>query len=385
MKSQKELFSLKENTHYLNCAYKAPLLRSAEEACIKALHRERNPAEIEPANFFEETNQVRNYFAQLINSEASQIAIIPSVSFGMSTVLSNTKGKVNGNAITIKDEFPSGYFALEKWCTQNDNELVVVQPNGTSQIGESWNNNILNHITKQTSIVLMSSVHWMNGIKFDLEAIGKKCRQVGAKFIVDGTQSVGAMEMDIHRYQIDALICAGYKWLFGPYSVSLAYFSEAYNEGIPLEETWMNRTNAIEFSNLTAYEGKYKAGAERYNVGETSNLIVMPILKESLKQINNWGPTNIQEYCAELIKPLVTYLKGLNVTLEKDEFFCSHLFSLQLPKEVDTETLKENLVKNNIFISIRGPYLRVSVNVFNDDEDISKLIEVIAQTISPSV
>ena len=37
---------------------------------------------------------------------------------------------------------------------------------------------------------------------------------MGAYFIVDGTQSVGAMsQIDVQELKIDALICAGYKWL----------------------------------------------------------------------------------------------------------------------------------------------------------------------------
>ncbi|MFT6966436.1 MAG: selenocysteine lyase/cysteine desulfurase, partial [Marivirga sp.] len=257
MKSQKELFSLRENIHYLNCAYKAPLLRSAEKACLQALIRERNPVDIKPEDFFEETEQVRTYFAKIINAKAAQIALVPSTSYGFSAVLKNTAGKKNGTAVTVEDEFPSGYFSLKSWCSENANDLLIVKPGSTILIGKSWNENILQQITEKTSVVLISSIHWMNGIKFDLKAIGEKCDEVGAKFIVDGTQSVGAMEMDVKKYKIDALICASYKWLLGPYSIALAYFSDNYKNGTPLEESWINRTNSHEFSNLTAYEERY--------------------------------------------------------------------------------------------------------------------------------
>ena len=380
MKSQKKLFSLRENIHYLNCAYKAPLLKSAELACIKALTRERNPVDIKPDDFFDETYQVRSYFAKIINAETSQVAIIPSTSYGFSSVLKNTKGKKNGIALTVEDEFPSGYFSLKSWSSKNENEMIAVSPDKVELIGKSWNENIIQQITEQTSIILISSVHWMNGIKFDLKAIGDKCEKVGAKFIVDGTQSVGAMHIDVQKYKIDALICASYKWLLGPYSIALAYFSDSYKNGTPLEESWINRINSKEFSNLTAYEEGYQPQAGRYNVGETSNFILMPILKESLKQIIEWNPGRIQKYCKELIKPLKEYLKELNVELEEDAFSCNHLFSLELPKEIDTETLKENLTKNRIYISTRGKYLRISVNVFNNENDIDKLIEIIKLT-----
>ena len=379
LNSQKAHFNLRDGEHYLNCAYKAPLLKSAEEACLKALIRERNPMDITAETCFEEMPTVRQYFGEIINAEASRIAIVPSASYGFTSILNNTQAKKNGHAITVKDEFPSGYLALKKWCSQNDNELKVVSPNPGHQQGRSWQNNILDSINEQTSVVLMSSVHYMNGIKYDLESIGLKCKAVGAQFIVDGTQSVGAMTMDVKTYHIDALVCAGYKWLLGPYSTALTYFSDYYDHGEPIEEAWLNRKNSNIFSKLSDYEEAYRPHATRYNVGETSNFILMPILRTGLKQIIEWTPESIQQYCADLIKPLKAFLKTLNIELEEDAFFCNHIFALQLPKTFDIEKLKENLVKNKIHISVRGDYLRISINVYNDENDIQKLIDTISE------
>ena len=114
--------------------------------------------------------------------------------------------------------FESAYFSLKRWCENNQNELVTIDPDpNLTLIGADWNHKIIDAIDENTSIVLISSVHWMNGTKFDLKRIGEKCVEVGAKFIVDGTQSVGALTMDVKDFNIDALICAGYKWLFGYY------------------------------------------------------------------------------------------------------------------------------------------------------------------------
>ena len=160
---------------------------------------------------------------------------------------------------------------------------------------EKWNEKIVEQITTSTSIVLLSSVHWMNGTKLNLKEIGEKCKKVDAYFIVDGTQSVGAAPIDVKSLNIDALICAAYKWLFGPYSMALGYFSNKFNDGIPIEESWMNRLNAHQFSELTNYDSRYTSEAGRYNVGQTSNFILTPIMLEGLKQLNNWGIENISE------------------------------------------------------------------------------------------
>jgi selenocysteine lyase/cysteine desulfurase len=68
----------------------------------------------------------------------------------------------------------------------------------------------------------MGHVHWSDGSRFDPAEIGARARAVGAALIIDGTQSVGALPFDVRALFPDALICAGYKWLMGPYGIGLA-------------------------------------------------------------------------------------------------------------------------------------------------------------------
>jgi len=381
MDNQKHLFSLRNDIHYLNCAYKSPLLKSSEERGIRALIRDRNPSDIIADDFFNEAEEVRRKFSQIVNCKPSNVAIIPSVSYGLGSVLKNIKYKSGQHFMAVEDEFPSGYFSIKRWCDDNGAELKIIRPNRDhQQIGKSWNEALLDQINENTAVVAMASIHWMTGLKFDLEKIGKKCQSVGAHFIVDGTQSVGALAIDVKRYHIDALICAGYKWLMGPYSLGAAYVGEKYYNGAPLEETWMNRTNARDFSNLTVYDMNYTPDAGRFNVGESGNFILIPMFNESLRQILSWGIPNIQAYCGKLINPLLAYLERIGAVMEDEKYRTNHLFALKLPAGIDMDLMKENLKKNKIYISVRGEFLRVAVNVFNTKDDIAKLIETIEET-----
>ncbi len=366
MDCQKHLFSLPNDLHYLNCAKKSPLLKSAEEIGVKSLQRDRNPDDISTEDFFSVQQEVRGLFSQLVNCNSSQVALLPATSYGFASVLKNVNAKKDGNAVIVKGAFPSGYFALEKWCKRNNNTLnVVTHSEELVRLGKDWNARIVSSINNMTSVVLLSGIHWMSGVLFDLKEIGEKCQEVGAIFIVDGTQSVGALTMDVKAFKIDALICAGYKWLFGPYSTALGYFGETFNEGEPIEESWMNRTNSNRFSELTDYEDEYHSDAGRYNVGQTSNFILMPMLREGLRQINSWGPENIQAYCKGLTQPLLSYMDSIGGIYEADAYFAHHLFSFRLPETIDQEVLKQELQDNKIGISVRGESLRISVHVFN--------------------
>ena len=163
--------------------------------------------------------------------------------------------------------------------------------------------------------------------------------------------------------------------------MALGYFSEKFYNGKPIEESWMNRTNALDFSNLTNYDPKYKPMAGRYNVGETTNFLLSPIMLNGLKQINKWGVNNIEKYCEKLANIIISELRPFNIKFEEKEFFNSHLFSLGLPNKINPKEFKRKLDENQIFLSLRGKSIRVSINVFNNENDIERLISIVKNSL----
>lgn len=375
MNAQKHLFQIPGDIHYLNCGYMSPLLRSVEEAGMIGMQRKRNPSAITSEDFFTESIRLRQLFGQLINCNADQVAIIPSTSYALQNALNNVPLNNGKFAITVADEFPSDYYAIEKWCTQNNKELKIINGgNGPTGRARNWNEKILDAITIETAVVILSSIHWMDGTLFDLKTIGKRCKEVNAVFIVDGTQSVGALSMDVAENNIDVLVCASYKWLLGPYSIGAAFYSEYFNRGEPLEESWLNRANANNFAKLTDYTNEYKTGAERYNIGEHSNFILTPMFIKSIEQILEWKVNTIQDYCGKLIRPLLQFLKQKNAWLEEDSYRANHLFGFKLSGNIDSTSLLNELQRRKVFVSVRGDAIRVSPHLYNDDKDIEMLM-----------
>jgi len=353
----------------------APLLHSVEEKGIEGLQRKRNPVSIKPADFFSEVKGVRQKFGAMVNAEPSQVAVMPAVSYGMNSVIRNIPCSSGQHALTISEEFPSCYYTAERWCRDHGSELrVVARKDDVPEKGRDWNDRILEAISRDTAFVVMASVHWMNGTLFDLESIGARCRETGTKLIVDGSQSVGALPMDVKKYNIHALICAAYKWLMGPYSTALSYLHEDFNQGVPLEESWMTRPNAERFDRLTQYVDGYKPGATRFDVGQSSNFISMPMLDRALAQLLEWGIPEIQEYGRVLSLPLINYFKSRGVKLDEEAHRAHHLMGMSLPPETNGEALMDELQSRNVYVSLRGNNIRISINVFNDESDVGELI-----------
>ena len=122
-------FSLPRSVTYLNCSYMSPMLKSVEKAGVSGLRLKRNPAGVSPADFFLESDRLRNTYAKLINlDEANRIAIIPAVSYGMANVAANLKISNGENVIVAAEQFPSNYYVWERLCRENRASLKIVSP-----------------------------------------------------------------------------------------------------------------------------------------------------------------------------------------------------------------------------------------------------------------
>ncbi len=380
--SKRSQFTLPPQVTYLNCAYMSPLMKDVEKAGIQALRRKRNPVDIAPIDFFNESEILREEYSKLINAkEPQRIAIIPSVSYGMANVARNLNLKKDQHIVVTAEQFPSNYYSWKSVADEAGASLKsILPPDEFIDRGKKWNERILDAIDKNTKLVAVPNVHWIDGTLFDLEAIRKRTKDVGALLIIDGTQSIGALPFDLEKINPDAVICAAYKWLLGPYSIGLGYYGEYFDTGKAIEESWMNRLGSENFSDVS-YKPKYKSAALRYEVGEHSNFTHVAMLIKSLKQLNKWRPERIQEYCAAITASCVIKLKEKGFIIEDEAWRGAHMFGVRLPKGSDLEKVKAALLKHKIYVSVRGQVIRISSNVYNREEDLNKLTKVLIKSL----
>lgn len=379
---QKALFDLPDGLHYLNCAYMSPLAAPVEAAGLAGMRRKRNPALVTPDDFFGDSERLRAAFAGIIGApDPSRVAIIPSVSYGIATAARNLHIGPDANLVVLHEQFPSNVYTWRRAAQQAGAELRVVEPPSGPGRGAAWNRRLLEAIDAKTAVVALPHVHWADGTVFDLAAVSARARDVGAALIVDGTQSVGAFPFDVGIHRPDALICAGYKWLMGPYSIGLAWYGERFYGGTPLEENWISRRDSRQFARLVDYQPEYAEGAARYDVGERSNFILVPMLLAALDLIATWGPKHIQAYCRRLSDPVLAEARELGFGVEEAPHRAGHLFGLRAPGGVSAEALRSRLEERNIRVSVRGDAVRIAPNVYNDEDDLAALAEALRSVV----
>ncbi len=375
---QKELFNLSEEVTYLNCAYMGPLLRSVEAVGHEEVKRRLRPFNYGRKDFFEPVQKIKATFSEFVNTgDAERIAIIPSVSYGISNAAKNIDFSQKKEILLVGEQFPSNYYP---WETAVKNQGAVIKPITPTSSGKTraadWNQSILDHINENTAVLSMAHVHWADGTLYDLLAIREKLDTVGAKLVIDGTQSVGALPFDVQAIRPDALIVAAYKWLLGPYGIGLAYYGPAFDNGQPIEENWINRKNSQQFENLVNYQPAYEPKAARYSVGEQSNFIYIAMLQASLEQLSAWGPQRIQNYCKGLVVDYLKEFESLGFQTGLGTEMAYHLCGIQLPDGLEMSKLSEMLQQENIYVSVRGNSIRLAPNVYNDQHDMDHLLSV---------
>jgi selenocysteine lyase/cysteine desulfurase len=375
LENQRSLFSLPEDLHYLNCASKAPLLNEAQARGIAGLRRQIVPLSPEPDEYARESEELRSALAALINASPDQIAITPSVSYGVAIAAHNLQLRSGQNVVSMEEEFPSDVYAWLEKCRSSGAELrSVARPEDTARVSSLWNERLLEAIDGQTAVVNVSSVHWTDGVRFDVEAIARRAREVGALLVVDGTQSIGAAEFDFERIKPDLLVCAGYKWLLGPYQIGFAALGERLLEAEPFEYHWSNRAGSHD-TTATAYRYEYEKGARRFDVGEHANYITVPMLTEGARQAKAWGCAAIQEHCRRLGEPLAQLADDARFRVAPPSERIAHIIGIRLERGQRIAEVMKALSERRVRVSRRGESIRVSPHVYNTHEDIDALMD----------
>src|SRR5215212_4006461 len=198
---QRALFDIPGGVAYFDCAKMSPLSRAAIAAGRRGLERKAHPWNVRAEHFFDESEDVRALFARLVGAAADDVAIVPSVSYAMATVMANVPVAAGQNIVTLAEDFPSGILASRALAQRAEARVVTV---ARPEEGE-WTAAVLEAIDGGTALVVAPHTHWVCGTMIDVEAIGRRCRSVGAALVLDTTQSTGALPLDLAAVDPDYL------------------------------------------------------------------------------------------------------------------------------------------------------------------------------------
>jgi selenocysteine lyase/cysteine desulfurase len=370
--SQRDKFLIDDEFAYFNTSAVSPLLASVREAAVAALDKRGRPWELHAADWFPDVTRLRDRLGTLIGSPADNVALIPATSYGLAAVARNVAAKPGDRVLVLADEFPSNYYTWKHFTERTGAELLVVPKDAT----QTWTEAVLDNIDERVVVASVPNVHWTNGARLDLLAVGAALRAVGATFVVDASQSLGALPFDVSTVQPDAVVSVGYKWLLGPYSLGCLYLHPRFHGGEPLEQNWIARVGSDDFSSLVLYQDKYEPGARRFDVGERTNFQLVPMAAAAIDQILDWTVPRISATLRTVINEIAERADDLGLTTTPAEQRAPHMLGIGLPVEA-ARAAAEALEAANVVASVRGPSLRIAPHLHTNASDVDRLIEVL--------
>ena len=376
---QRQLFDIPEGVAYFNCAYMSPLLRTAAAAGQQGIAGKSQPWQVRPADFFSLPDQARGLFANLIKAQADDIAIVGSASYGIETALKNIRLRPADKVLICADEFPSNLYPLRRAAQEAGADIVTV---ARPQDGD-WTRALLHAIDANTRLALLSHCHWTDGGLIDLAAIRLALDAHDGLLVVDATQSLGALPLDVAQVRPDFLVVATYKWLLGPYSLGFLYVAPRWQSGQPLEENWVNREAAHDFARLVDYREGYAPGARRYDMGERANFVALPMAMAALEQIAAWQVARIAQTLSGLTGSIAAQVAPWGFEAAPAHLRAGHFLGLRWPGAMPPSLLAQ-LAAAQVHVSIRGSAVRITPHLYNHEGDVARLLEVLEAALKQS-
>ena len=365
---QRALFDLPDDIAYFNLAYMAPSLRSVRAAADAALAKVATPWQVTADDFFTPAETARGLFAQLIGASPDDVAIVPSASYGVSTAARNLRLSPGQVILLLDEEFPSNVYAWHALAQRDGGELRTVR----RPVDGDWTAAILAAIDDRVSIAALPHCHWTDGGLVDLARISPALQRVGARLVLDATQSLGALPLDVRQIHVDFIACAAYKWLLGPYSLGFLYAAPAHHTGEPLDYNWITRAQSENFAGLVDYRADYQPGARRYDMGERASFVLIPMVTAALRQLLAWTPAAIAATLATITARIADEATALGAHVAPSHLRAPHLLGLKFAG--GAAGLLDALRARNVFVSVRGQSVRIAPHLFVNDADVARLL-----------
>ena len=380
---QRTAFSIPEGICYLNSAYMGPLPIAVQSAGHDAVDVRAQPWTISPNDFFAPAERVRALCAGLINAPAEQLALIPNTSWGTAVIAANLEPRPGTNVVILAEQFPSNVHPWRRWRAQGVEIRSVHAPQGPlAGRAARWSEAVISAIDGHTILVSVEQAHWTDGTLFDLEAIGQSARRVGAAYVVDATQTAGAMPIDFSAIGADALIVHSYKAMLCNYGLGFMALSPRFMNGKPLDDNWLLREGSDNFATLTDYADRYAPGARRFDTSLRANPSLIAMLEASCKLLRTWGPARIRSYLLGIVRPQLARLEAAGFVTAPEAERAANIFGIGLPPGLEPEALRRLLAERAIFVSVRSGALRVAPHVYNDEADIARLADALLEALS---
>jgi len=363
---------------YLNVAGQAPMPRVSLEAVQAALEWKKYPYVLTDQAELDLPRRVRTSIAELIGADSEDIALTTGASAGLIALAYGMDWRRGDEILTAHREFPLEYTTWRPMEEREGVRLQVIAPRGQWITSEDF----IAALTPRTRLVSASMVRFEDGSMLDAAKLGAACRAQGTALALDVSQCCGAMPMDVHKLGADFIICSGYKWLLGPYGTGFFWGKREFLAGFrPSPYYWQGIAGLTDYNALIYENPKAAEGARPFDSSETVSYFNLAGWDASLRFLKEIGVEAVATHNQRLITRLFDSLPydrcvwtSPPETERRGPYGCFAGRSIE-----DTQAIYRRMKEERIFASLREGNIRVSTHLYNNEEDIDKVVRAIVR------
>ena len=230
----------------------------------------------------------------------------------------------------------------------------------------------------RTRLLALSWVRFQDGLKLDLQRLGRACGDRGVHLMVDGIQGAGTAPVDLEG--LSAFATGGHKGLLAPQGMGFLWTGEGFRQSLSPSGTWLSVEQATDFSRpSTDLDRAWLPDGRALEPGGP-NLLQASALLESLRMLNGVGVPAIAAHVAALQERLLEALQdsawaGECVRL-RDLMDAGRLGSFLAFHHAGADHLQALLqagYRRGVFASVREGYLRVAFHGFHTEADADRV------------
>ncbi|MBL7691870.1 MAG: aminotransferase class V-fold PLP-dependent enzyme [Flavipsychrobacter sp.] len=348
-------------TTYLNtagCGLIAPEALAAGNALYEAFTTNSSTASEEWR--FNEEQRTRELMAAFIGANANNVALVPNFSWALNAVVQSLKG--TERVLLYKGDYPS---LLEPFRINNFAITWVDAPDGFHIDMDAVRSAVTN---RTVDIVAISHVQWNSAFRIDLKDIGDLCHKHGVVFIVDATQSLGAITIDLSQLNTDVLISSHYKWMNAGFGNGTLYIADAFMQQYPPVVGGHNSYHMV------ADKWMYVPSIKSYEPG-SPNMYGYSILAAEIERKNQMGLAAIEAHNRQLTDLFLRSIADLKLTVIGD-LSTTHRASFVLLR--DDNGLGAYLKDNGFVVTVRNGLVRISFHYYNTEPETVRLIDCLS-------
>lgn len=358
---------------WLNAAHQGPLPHAAIAAARRALDSKTTPHLIADEDFYEVPARLRDVLAQLVGGRPEEIVLGNSATYGIQLIANGLTWREGDEVLVPAGDFPA---TILPWTTLEAKGVSVRElPSNRGVVGIG---DVAGQLSERTRVLCASWVNSFSGDVNDLFGLGSVCRDAGVLFVVNASQGLGALPLDVSKLPVDAVTSCGFKWLCGPYGTGFCWLRPELRDRLdPHQAYWLSLAGE-RWNRLDDLGDTSDAGVERFDVFGTANFLNFEPWGAAVTHLLGVGVDAIAAHILSLTARLVDGVDSDRFELvgDREPSVRSGLVVLET-NDGSAEKLGRDLARAGFDVAVRRGRVRFSPHLYNSAAEIDGALSVL--------